>query len=211
MNSFTDFINDRRAYALDHNEEEGFCLPPSFDGKDITVTDGSRTYVIDETYETKIGSVPGVEALSFDSADYDSHFKLRDVSLADAKKAFPLSHRTFATVEDLEEKIAMALESGNTYTVREESNDPTVFSFTYDGDDALELIRVDSDGEMTYRENGEWKPVDNAEDFPTIFDRDLIDIEPDDVDKAVAVWDKNSRGEAGVKKEDLLPFAALVQ
>ena len=74
-----------------------------------------------------------------------------------------------------------------------------------------QLIRVDSDGNMTYRENGDWLPVDNAEDFPNIFDRDLIDIEPSDVSAAVALWDKNTRSEAGVKKEDLLPFAALVQ
>lgn len=210
MNSFTDFVNNRKAYALNHNEEEGFCLPPSFDGSDITLTDASRTYVFDHTYAIKIGAARGVEAIAFDSSDYGSHFSLREISLADAKKAFPLSPRKFRTVEDLEEKIAMSLESGNTYTSVERSGDDTVFSFTYDGDEALELIRVDSEGEMTYRDGGEWVPVE-GENHPTIFDRDLIDIEPDDVSEAVAFWDENTRGEAGVKKDDMLPFAALVQ
>lgn len=211
MNSFTDFVNNRLAYALTHNGEEGFfCLPPMFDGENILLTDASRTYEIDSSYEVKLGAVRGMEAIAFDSSLHDSHFSLREISLTDAKKAFPLSPRTYATVEDLEEKIAMSLESGNAYSTVEKSGDDTVFSFTYDGDEALELIRVDSDGEMTYRDNGDWTPVE-GEDNPTIFDRDLIDIEPDDVSAAVAVWDKNTRNADGVKKEDMLPFAALVQ
>lgn len=212
MNSFTDFVNDRKAYAMKHNEEEGyFCLPPVFNGADIVLTDASRAYVIDSTYTVKVGAVRGVEAIAFDSATYDSHISLREISLLDAKKAFPDTPRVFLTVEDLEEKIAMSLESGNTYTTVERDGEPTVFSFTYDGEEALELIRIDGDGEMTFRENGDWVPVRNAEEHPTIFDRDMIDIEPSDVDTAVAVWDKHSRNEAGVKKADLLPFAALVQ
>lgn len=211
MNSFTDFVNNRKAYAMTHNAEEGFCLPPAFDGVSISLTDASRTYEIDRSFQIKVGHVPGVEAIAFDSAEYDSHFSLREISLIDAKKAFPLSPRVFLTVEDLEEKIAMSLESGNTYTTEERNGDPTIFSFTYDGDEALELIRIDGDGNMEYRENGDWVEVHEAESHPTIFDRDMIDIEPSDVDTAVAVWDKHSRSEAGVKKADLLPFAALVQ
>lgn len=208
--SFTDFVNDRRAYALLHNEEEAFCLPPVFNGTDITLTDAYRTYLIDKTYTVKVGVVRTTEAISFDSGEYGSHFSLREVALSDAKRAFPLSFRKFATVEDLEEKIAMALESGNTYEVNMGQDGP-VFSFTYDGEEALELIRVDDDGEMVYRENGNWVPVGEGDDLPTIFDRDLIDIEPDDVDKAVSVWDEKSRTASGVRKDDLLPFAALVQ
>jgi hypothetical protein len=207
--SFTDFVNDRRAYALLHNEEEGFALPPLFDGTDITLTDASRTYIIDSSYVVKVGLVRSSEAIAFDSHDYDSHFSLREVQLSDAKRAFPLSHRVFATVEDLEEKIAMALESGNTYEVNMGVGE-TVFSFTYDGEEALELIRVDDEGEMVYRENGDWVPVGDG-DMPTIFDRDLIDIEQSDVDKVVALWDQKSRSAEGVRKADLLPFAALVQ
>ena len=208
--SFTDFVNDRRAYALLHNEEEAFCLPPLFNGTDITLTDAYRTYVFDSTYEVKVGTIRSTEAIAFDSNDYDSHFSLREVSLSDAKKAFPLSFRKFETVEDLEEKIAMALESGNTYEVNMGQEGP-VFSFTYDGDEALELIRVDDEGEMVYRENGDWVPVREGEEMPTIFDRDLIDIEPDDVEKAIALWDEKSGSAGGVQKDDLLPFAALVQ
>lgn len=207
-NSFTDFVNDRKAYALDHNGVNGFCLPPYFNGSFITITDASRTFEIDSSFVTKVGSVRGVEALSFDMPG--SHFALREINLADAKTAFPLTLRTFATVEDLEEKIAMALESGNTYSVNVLSEAPT-FSFTYEGEEALELIRVDSEGEMDVRENGNWVPVREVDGHPTIFDRDLIDIEPSDVDTAVAVWDKHSRTEDGVKKADLLPYAALVQ
>lgn len=211
MNSFTDFVNNRKAYALTHNGEEGFCLPPAFDGVTITVTDASRTYVIDSSYRTTVGHLRTSEAIAFDSSEYDSHLSLREISLLDAIKAFPLSPRTYLTVEDLEEKIAMSLESGNSYTSVERDGEPTVFSFTYDGEEALELIRVDAAGEMTYREDGDWIPVRGGENHPTIFDRDLIDIEPDDVDKAIAVWDNNTKNESGVKKEDLLPFAALVQ
>lgn len=207
-NSFTDFVNDRKAYSLNHNGVDCFCLPPSFNGEFITVTEAGRTFEIDRSYTVKVGSVRGIEAISFIMPG--SSFVLRDINLADAKLAFPFSPRTYASVEDLEEKIAMSIESGNTYTVRETDGDDTVFSFTYDGDEALELIRVDSDGEMTYRDNGDWTPVE-GEDNPTIFDRDLIDIEPDDVSAAVAVWDKNARNASGVKKEDMLPFAALVQ
>lgn len=207
--SFTDFVNDRRAYALVHNEIEGFCLPPRFDGWDIVLTDNIRTYVFDKSYDVKVGLVRSTEAIAFDSVEYDSHFSLREISLSDAKRAFPLSHRVFATVEDLEEKIAMAIEAGQSYDVNMGTSE-TVFSFTYDGDDALELIRVDDEGEMVYRENGDWVAVGDNE-MPTIFDRDLIDIEPEDVAKAIAVWDEKSRGAQGVRKDDLLPFAALVQ
>lgn len=211
MNSFTDFVNNRKAYALTHNGEEGyFCLPPVFDGENVLLTGASQTYEIDSSFVVKVGAVRGVEAISFDSSRFDSHFKLREISLRDAKAAFPLSPRTYARVEDLEEKIAMSLESGNTYEVRESDGDDTVFSFTFDGEEALELIRVDSEGEMTLREDGDWKPVE-GENNPTIFDRELIDIEPDDVSAAVAFWDKNTRNADGVKKADMLPFAALVQ
>lgn len=210
MSEFTDFVNNHKAYALNHNGEEGFCLPPAFDGESVTLTDASRTYVFDQTYAIKIGSVRSIEAISFDSSAYGSHFSLRDITLEDAAKAFPMSPRTYASVDALEEKIAMSLESGNTYTSVEQDNDPTIFSFTYDGDEALELIRVSPEGEMDVRDNGDWKPV-KGEDHPTIFDRDLIDIEPSDVSAAVSFWDNSTREADGVKKEDMLPFAALVQ
>jgi hypothetical protein len=207
--SFTDFVNDRRAYALVHNEIEGFCLPPHYDGWDITLTDDIRTYIIDDSYEVKVGLVRANDAISFDSVEYDSHFTLREIKLSDAKRAFPLSPRVFTSVEDLEEKIAMALTSGQSYEVNMGSTGPVV-SFTHDGKEALELIRVDDEGEMVYRENGEWVSVGD-EEMPTIFDRDLIDIEPTDVDKVVALWDEKNRDAKGLSKDELLPFAALVQ
>lgn len=172
------------------------------------VTDGSRDYAIDDTYNILPAS--GDTVIAFHSPTYESTFALKRVTLDDAKTAFPLSPRTFPSVEDLEDKIAMGLHDSMSYKPQELSH-ADVVSFTFDGDNALELIKVTEDGDMTYRDNGQWEEVSDNQNYPTIFDRDLIDIEPDDVDKAVAFWDANSGSEKGVTKEQMLPFAALVQ
>lgn len=211
MAGFEDFVNDRTAYALTHNGNEGFALPPAVNGDVITIADGSRVFVIDDTYQVTIGRDPSKNAITFISPDYSSTFALRRVNLDDAKSAFPNTPRVFTSPEDLEEKIAMALENGLSYDgPADESDDPTV-SFTVDGDEALELIKVDNEGNMFYRDKGDWVEVQNDGNYPNIYDRDLIDIEPADVDKAVALWDSSSNNENGVKKSDLLPFAALTQ
>jgi hypothetical protein len=209
MVSLKSFVPNRPVYHLTHNGIEGFTLPPSLQEDVIMVTDGTRDFGIDDTYTVTVGG--GGNAISFHSKEYESTFTLREARLEDAMVIFPNTPRTFLTIEDLEDKVATTLRNAMSYEPRTlpASGEDTIFSFTFDGDDVLELIRVDGEGEMTLREDGDWKPVEG--ESPTVFDRDMIDIEPDDVDKAVAVFDEKNRGEDGVRKGDLLPFAKLVQ
>ena len=139
-----------------------------------------------------------------------SELLLTQLSLSDAKTIFPNTIRKFKSVDSLVASVSKEIMNSNSYNVN--SDTASTISITVGEDDTvLELIRVDEDGELYYRNDGDWTQVSEDDDIPTIFDQSVIDIDPDDADRAIEYYDENVSATDDISKEDMLEFAALVQ
>lgn len=136
---------------------------------------------------------------------------LTKLSVSDAKKIFPHTIRKFKTVDSLVASVKKEIMDSNSYTPIIDETGETV-SITVDASgNVLELIRADVDGELYYRSNEDWVLVGEDDDAPTIFDQSVIDIDVNDIDRAIEYYDKNINAKDSISKEEMLEFAALVQ
>lgn len=140
-----------------------------------------------------------------------SEMILRPLKLGDAKTIFPDTLRKFTSIGSLVASVKKEIMSANSYTPTPEAPEETV-SITVDGSgNVLELIRVDGEGNLFYRDSGDWTEVAADDEAPTIFDQVVIDIEPDDVPRAVEYYDENVSVKDDITKDEMLEFAALAQ
>lgn len=136
---------------------------------------------------------------------------LSKLSVSDAKMIFPHTIRKFKSVDSLVASVTKEIMDSNSYTPVIDETGETV-SITVDASGAvLELIRADEQGELYYRSGGDWVLVGEDDDAPTIFDQIVIDIEVEDIDRAIEYYDKNIATKESISKDEMLEFAALVQ
>lgn len=137
-------------------------------------------------------------------------YTLTPLKLGDEKDVWPNGQKTFPTLEDLTAYSQKAIDLADNYipNVPDEQN----LAFTKDGKgNVLELIMDNADGDLFYRENGEWVQLHADNDYPTIYDRDTIEVDPDDIDAALKFWDAAQGTDADVKDEQVYPFAKMYQ
>lgn len=139
----------------------------------------------------------------------DSSYSIRPVELEDAKTVFPNLIRTFPDVDSLKNFAKKAIALSDSYTPNTVPDETVSFTIDDDGT-VLELIRVTAEGEMYARDNTNWTRLE-GEDHPTIMDKDLVDVDPDDVPKAVKLWDDTSESGDSLMESDILPMASAQQ
>lgn len=190
-----------------NGEERGLTLTPVVENDSIGLPTTFRVNKLDPSYSIREND-DGLE-LSSTLDNYPVYY-LKNLSLEDTRKIFPESHREFESIDVMEEFVAKKLLEEMSYTVPEVND--TTYSFTLDDNDTvLEMIYTNPDGDMFYRSDGEWVEIGVDDEMPTVFDRLLIDVLPEDNEKAVEFWDNASQNENDVTKAEITKFAALVQ
>lgn len=191
------------AYLLSANGEQ--VGPALFEQLNNEFTIESVGFVKDVTeYSAKVTDAGLV--LSKDGND----LVLSKISLAQAKHIFPNTIRKFTDVGSLTASIKKDIMNANSYVPAVEAEETVSFTHDEDGN-VLELVRVDSEGNLYFRSAGEWVVVGENDDAPTIFDQVMVDIDEDDAEKAIEYYDENVSTKDDMNKDELLQFAALAQ
>lgn len=188
-------------------EYRGLTLTPVVENDVVLLPTTFRVNMLDPSYSIH-ETQGGLEVSS--SLDELPTYYLKELTLDDVDKIFPNTIRTFESVESLEDFVVELLHREMSYIVPEVND--TTYSFTVDDNDTvLELIYTNPDGDMFYRSDGDWVIIGVDDEMPTVFDQVLIDILPEDSEKAIEFWDSAAEQEDTVSKEEVLKFAALVQ
>ena len=191
-----------RIYFVDHNGA------PSFGYLQDYGADGVRAYDFARVWDLSGWDVEEQGGQTVFKQD-DAYYAIRPVELADARTVFPDIIRTFRDVESLQTFLKKELALSDSYTPNTEPDE--TISFTIDDDGTvLELIRVTAEGEMYARDNGGWVRL-QGEDHPTIIDKDLVDIDPDDIPEAIKTWDEANSSGSTLMESDILPMASAQQ
>lgn len=140
----------------------------------------------------------------------DSYYEFSPLTLEAATEIFPNTIRVFKDLSVLEEFARKAIHLAESYKVNTAPEE--VISFTIsEEDEVLALIKVTDTGDMFYWGQGDWKEVGEDEDLPTVYDQELIDVEPTDIGEALDLWKSATASGGKLTKEDILPLAALNQ
>lgn len=198
----TNAFEPGRIYFVDHNGIPSFGYLRIYEGGLINAYDLDRVWDL-SGWETEQDGAQTTFTLD------DSHYSIRPVQLGDATTVFPNIIRTFRDVESLQNFAKKAISMSDSYTVNTDPDE--TISFTVDDDGTvLELIRVTDEGEMYARDNGSWVALE-GEDHPTIIDKDLVDVDPDDIEEAIQTWDEASSSGSTLMESDILPLADAQQ
>jgi hypothetical protein len=187
-------------YTVDHNGIPSFGYLRDDEG--IVAYDLVRAWDLSEWDATQKGSQTTFK-------QYDAFYSIRPVELEDAKTVFPELIRTFPDVESLQNFAKKAIALSDSYTPNTVPDETVSFTIDDDGT-VLDLIRVTENGEMYARDNIQWTRLE-GEDHPTIIDKDLVDIDPDDVVAAIKMWDDASGSGSTLMESDILPMASAQQ
>lgn len=161
----------------------------------------------DLTYMTSTAAKDGGVIFTFGGTP---SYTLTPLELGDEKDVWVKGQKTFPTLEDLTAYSQKAIDLADNYIPN--VPDEQSLAFTKDGKgNVLELIMDNADGDLFYRENGEWVQLHADNDYPTIYDRDTIEVDPDDIDSALKFWDAAQSTDADVKDEQVYPFAKMYQ
>jgi hypothetical protein len=188
-------------YFVNHNGQPDFGYLQDYDGQ-VFAYDTARVWPLLGWEMTQKG-----DTTTFSRGD--SFYSVRPVQLDDTKTVFPTLIRTFRDVPSLQQFVKKMIAQDNTYTVNTDPDE--TISFTIDDDGTvLELIRVTDEGEMYARDNGGWVRL-QGEDHPTIVDKDLVDVGPDDIPEAIKTWDAANTAGSTLMESDILPMASAQQ
>lgn len=196
------FLANNEIYYLEHNKLPGVCTVETRNIDYLLVNVGDRVFQLDNTYNTVKEDLTSV---MYHSPDYDSEFYLQILELNDATKIFPNSLKTFNNFDVLVDNIKEAiLATGTT-----ESSD--TFSYTIDtNNNVLELIKITADGDIAYRENGDWTLLSPDEEAPTIFDQKIVDVDPTLLEKAITNYDTNQVEGTDQTLEDVSEYVSVL-
>ena len=125
-------------------------------------------------------------------------------------ETFPEQRRTFFSTEDIQEAFLKRME--RMYSVAEAQDSTYAFTLE-DGEDTsrrvLELLQLTDEGTISYRENGQWHDMNEREEYPTIHDKDMFFVEPENVQDAIQMWDGSEDNEDGLSESDVTQYAAF--
>lgn len=188
-------------YREDHNGVIGFANI-RLNGDLVEVVDTNRVFDV-----TNYNVSASDDEIKFYRED--SYFTLSPITADTPKEVFPDTVRTFPTADHAEELAVLALAAGGYAPTTAPAE--TVYFTLDDKDRVLELIRITEDGDMAYWEGGDWVDVEADGDYPTIYDRPMLEVEREDIGLAIEFWTKAQEESEAVKKADVTRFAALVQ
>lgn len=186
-------------YRLDHN---GFASVAYvvFDPAETIVYDTNRAWDITGWEESRFP-----DAIRYSAGD--SYFEFSRLVLEDVPEIFPHTIRTFKDLESLTEFAKKVINMADSYTPNTEPDDEVSFTLD-DEDNVLALIKVENeDGSMFYWENGDWVEIGEDEAPENVFERNLIDVEQQDIGNAIRFWTEAQADGSAPTKEDILIFA----
>jgi hypothetical protein len=140
----------------------------------------------------------------------ESYFELSPLTLETPQEVWPGATRTFPTLDHVEEMAVTAIKNADSYAPNTEDPETLYFSLDDKGN-VLELTKDTADGDMFYWENGDWQPVTADGDYPTIYDRPLLEVARDDNGLAIQFWTKVQENGQSATKDDVTRFAKLYQ
>lgn len=123
-------------------------------------------------------------------------------------ETFPKQKRTFDNTEIIQEFFWHQKDKENAVELLEENT----YAFTIEDESrtVLELLQLNIDGTISFRENRQWTNMNDRDEYPTIHDLDLMFIDPENAVEAIEVWDNNESEEDGLTESDVSRYAALV-
>lgn len=192
-------LEENTIYRLDHN---------GYTSVAHVVLDPAETIVYDTN---RAWDITGWEKSEFgDSIRYSAgraYFEFSRLVLEDVPEIFPDTIRTFKDLESLTEFSKKVIDMADSYTPNTEPDDSVSFT-TDDQDNVLALIKVENEsGAMFYWANEDWEEIGEDEAPEDIFDRTLIDVEQEDIGKAIRFWAEAQAEGSTPTKEDILIFA----
>lgn len=197
------FANTDTPFREDHNGVVGVAKLVKYPGGSVVIQDNNRAFDV-TNYNV---------SASHDSIKFflgNSYFVLSPLTVEDAQDIWPGATRTFPTLDHVEEMAVTAINNADSY--KQNTPDPEDIDFTLDDyGNVLELVKTTDDGEMYYWDNGDWQQVTRDGDYPTIYDRPMIEVERDDIGLAIEFWTKAQDSDQKVKKDDITRFAKLYQ
>lgn len=201
----TNFLKNDVLYFVEHNNLPGVGKVETRNDDVLLIETGGRVYHIDETYNMTETST----SVTYDKPEWDSTFTIRFLELDDASKIFPDSIKTFNDIDSLTLAAQDSLMASGLEAPKELTD---TYSFSVDEENnVLELIQTSVDGDISYRNNNNWVKLNPDDDAPTIFNQKLIDVDPNDLDSAIKVWDLSESGGNDLTLEDIKPFASVDQ
>lgn len=190
-------------FVIHNGESIEFGFDLKTNGSSIVFSNGSRTYGLDETYESNISEDGYVV---FHSDTYDSTFEIRELTLDDVEYAYGIHEiDRFSTLEEFKEQLYTDLQwSSGSLGEAEFVDQPDVtFSFTIDDDgNILELIKSDDEG-VWVRENGDWILTDSNDPNDTIWDKEWLDVSED----AIKFWDESQNDEEPISRDRVVKYS----
>lgn len=123
---------------------------------------------------------------------------------------FPEQIRTFEDDHELRDFITRQMKG-----IFMSNDADYVYAVTVDdGDkgsrDVLELVRINEVGDMQYRQSQDWVTMEGDEEFPTIYDKDMIFIASENETDAVALWDSKEDSDETINESEISKYAALI-
>lgn len=201
------FANSDTPFREDHNGVIGVARLRQYPNGTTIIEDNNRAFEV-----TRYSVSASDDSIKFflDDGDDGSYFVLSPLTLETPQEVWPGATRTFPTLDHVEEMAVTALKNADSYTPNEAP--PEIVDFTLDDKgNVLELLKTTDDGDMFYWENGDWQQVKNEGDYPTIYDRPLLEVERDDIGLAIQFWTKAQESGQHVTKDDVTRFAKLYQ
>lgn len=196
-------LEDNKIYRLDHNGSITVAFMENRGETDVLIFDTHKCHNV-----AGYSVVETEDGLRYEAGD--SFFEFSPLTLETAHEIFPTTIRVFNDLAVLETFARREIDMAESY---EENVAPQeTISFTVDeNDNVLDLIKVTDSGDLFHWVGEDWVAVGPDEDLPTVFDQELIDVEPTDIPKAINLWKDSSAGGNPLHKEDILPLAALNQ
>lgn len=199
------FLTDNMLFYIEHNGIPGVGMVNTADPESIMIQTGGRAFNIDDSFEVTETS----DSITYNKPEWKSSFLIRFLQLSDAKTLFPNTIKIFNDIDSLTLSAQEALMADGMKPAEENTEG---HSFTIDSNNnVLELIKTTSAGDILYRTNNDWVMLGQDEEAPTIFDQELIDIDPNEVENALKYWDESETSGIDISLDDIRSFANVTQ
>lgn len=133
-----------------------------------------------------------------------------ELTLDSALAVFPNTRRTFTNIESLAAMAKKVINMADSYEVNTDPDETVSFTISIEGTVAA-IIKTTKDGNLFTFVGGDWVEITEDDEAPTVFDLEVLDIEPEDIGAALDKWKESEDSGSDIPKEEMLPFAALTQ
>lgn len=204
------FLEERTPYIIERGGVHYIGdarFDPSFEVDRFYITSEGKTLHVDDFDETYHEDEQRFE---YSSPKGDRTYYVYPLTIENFRKFFPEQIRTFKDDFDLRDFVKRNMKG--VYV----ADDPEfMYAVTVDDGEegtreVLELIRMNAEGDMEYRDNVSWIPVVGDEEMPTIYDRHMIFIATEDESTVVELWDSKEQEDVSIMEADITDYAALV-